>query len=356
MMDFLTKPIGSWFGAQGPVAGVNAPVDQNEGKPDSFLGQIGPGLGDLGRGLSQEGLSGLLDPAGMLDRQDAQRDLAKKFEVVGPEHVGPRLPNQVSQAEYENIAHTYSDIRMGRSDLKIDGSTSKDPAQYKADMMDDIGDIMQTAGGRTMVNQLANNTNGLDDKGKAIHRTTTLGPRLDASGNPNNSNAGESGDSSPGVGSPFADGRPGVGGDTTIDINPNMDVSVGGATWRSDVALYHEMVHSFHDTRGTTDASTVQANDGFTREMGKGNWGGAVHEFVNPNPGNAGDAAAGLNRYEHQAAGLGLYADSAISENAYRRERNQVALSGKGIGGDLLMPQRDQYIGYQGSYTPFFGL
>lgn len=103
----------------------------------------------------------------------------------------------------------------------------------------------------------------------------------------------------------------------------------GGGTFRSDVALYHELVHSYHDTRGTTDAPPVDAMDGMRRELRRGNFGGALDEILHPDPNIASDAAAGLNRYEHQAAGLGVHADNPISENAYRRERNGVALSGK---------------------------
>lgn len=354
MFDFLTPGILP-FGPQ-KIPGVNAPVDKNEGEPTSFLGQIGQGIGDFASGVANEGLAGLLDPAGMMDRADARRDLAKKFDVVPNDFMGPRLPNQVTEAEYNKIAHTYSDIRMGRSDLKIDASTSKDPEQYKADMMDDIGDIMQTESGRKLVGTLANNTNGVGPDGKPIHKSTTLHPHLDAKGNIDTTNAAESGDSSPGVGSPFADGRPGAGGDTTIAANPNMDVNGAGGTWRSDVALYHEMVHSLHDTKGTTDSSTVGAGDDVLREARKGSFSGMIHEAMHPNANTAADSAAGLNRYEHQAAGLGLYRDDPMTENAYRRERNAVALSGKGIGGDLLMDQRHGYTGAGAWYMPFYGM
>ena len=44
-----------------------------------------------------------------MDRSDARRDLASKFDVVGDNQQGPRLSNQVTQAEYDNIARTYSE-------------------------------------------------------------------------------------------------------------------------------------------------------------------------------------------------------------------------------------------------------
>ncbi|MCA9675743.1 MAG: hypothetical protein H6709_21250 [Kofleriaceae bacterium] len=348
------NPLGTSAAPQ-PTVPTPQPTPKGTAPDGGGGGSGGSWLDSLGRGL-ETAIDVITDPVGAIDRVGARADLDSKFTVVPDDYAGPRTPNMVTADEYDHVVRTYSNIRLGRTDLKIDGSTAKDPAQYQADMMDDIGDIMQTSSGRTLIDRLSDNTNGVDASGNPIHHSTTLRPRLDASGNPDNSNAGESGNSSPGIGAPFADGTHGVGGDTSIAMNPNMDVSAGGGTWRSDVALYHEMVHAMHDTAGTTDVSTVAADDGVTRELNHGNLWGAVGEMVNPDPGNASDAAFGLNRYEHQAAGLGLYADDPITENAYRAERNGVAFSGQGLPGDLTMPQRDRYVGYTGTYTPFFGL
>lgn len=54
------------------------------------------------------GIGGLLDPSGMLDRQQAQRDLAGRFQVLPDDFVGPRRDNQVSQEEYQRIARARS--------------------------------------------------------------------------------------------------------------------------------------------------------------------------------------------------------------------------------------------------------
>ena len=295
-----------------------------------FLEQAGQTLGDLGRGVAQEGvLSLMFDRRGMMDRQQAQRELAGKFDVVPDDHTGPRLPNQVTETEFQDrIARTYSDIRLGRADLKIDGSSSKDPEQFQEDMMDDVGDIMQTKSGRAMVNELAYNTNGVDERGRPIHRTTTLTPNLDRFGNPDTSNAFENGDSSPGNGSPFPNGRPGVGSDATVRIMPNVP-SISGM--RSDVVLFHELAHAYHDTKGTTDMSKVEASDGI--------------------PGDASFRhrdGSRLARYEHQAVGLGIHSKDPFTENRYRGERNDVAASGKGMSDDATMPQRDRYANYRG--------
>jgi hypothetical protein len=298
---------------------------------DDGIGMPSPEVGGSGgRGL--DAVEAYLDPVGAADRANARTELAGKFVVIEDGFAGTRLPNMVTAEEYDQLARTYSDVRLGRSDLKIDASTSKDPDQYRADMMDDIGDIMQTESGRAMVAQLASNTHGVDADGNAIHHTTTLHPLLDGAGDANAGGAIEIGDAQQGVGSPYADGTRGDG-DDLVDIyaNPNLDVVSAGATFRSDVALYHEMVHALHDTTGTTDFSAVDAGDGV-------------------DPGVTADIAAHVNRQEHLGAGLGIHAHDRFSENRYRAERNAVARSGKGLAGDRTMPQRDEYAAYQGTY------
>ena len=320
-----------------------------------MLGQIGQGISDFTSGFANEGLAGLLDVSGMMDRSDARRDLAKKFDVVG-NSADAVLPNQVTAAEYADIARTYSNIRLGRTDLQLDGSATSDPDQFNADMMDDIGDIMQTRSGRELVGKLSNNTNR-DEDGNLVHRTTTLSPNLNDHGAPDNSNAHADIDHEPGVGAPFADGQPGIGADAGVRMNPNMDVRGKKVRYRSDVGLFHELVHTLHGTQGTNDMSQVQATDGVAGALRRGDWVGAVGELMNPENMRI-DARPdrGLTRHEHQAAGLGLYANDPLTENVYRRERNQVALSGKGMGGDLLMQQRQRYSKSDAWYTPFFGL
>ena len=184
--------------------------------PLGFLGGIGQTIGDLGRGLSQEGLSGLFDPSGMLDRQGAQRELASQFDVRDPSELvsGPGGPatyagNQVSPEEFQRIARTYSDIRMGRSDLQLGtaGMSDDEAAQFRGETMGDIGNLLQTDSGRELVNSLAYQP---DD------HVTTLNLRRDATGARDNSNA-EGGASPTSVPGSWADG---VGTDAAVDYVP----------------------------------------------------------------------------------------------------------------------------------------
>ncbi|MCB9559182.1 MAG: hypothetical protein H6709_23955 [Kofleriaceae bacterium] len=84
-----------------PVA--NTPTGPGRGAPsiagteDGVLGHAGQLLADLGRGLGQEGWLGLLDPVGLLDRQQAQRELRGNFEIIDPAHPpapGTAAPNR----------------------------------------------------------------------------------------------------------------------------------------------------------------------------------------------------------------------------------------------------------------------
>lgn len=176
MSSFMqgVKPTSNPFG-QGPpspaMPGVNAPVE-----PESLLAHVGQGVVNLAGGVANEGMAGVLDPVGAVDRQRAAKELQRKFQVVGDDHQGERLPNQVSAAEYEQIVKTYSDIRLGRGDLLIDDKSAEDPGAYRANVMDDIGDIMQTASGRSLIGQLSNNARS-DASGAEIRHKTTLHPK-----------------------------------------------------------------------------------------------------------------------------------------------------------------------------------
>jgi hypothetical protein len=284
---------------------------------------------------------------GMRDRQRAHAELQRKFDIVDDDHEGERLPNQVTRAEYDNVVRTFSDIRLGRSDLRVDAMDHNDPTQFKADAMDDIGDIMQTASGRALISQLSNNKRA-DATGEVASRVTTITPSFfrkpngDFTNIPHTGNAyeasldaaGKDVASQPGAGARLPDGSAGVGSHTAVRINPNQDVAqFNPATndtnyFRSDVAMFHELTHALHDTRGATDTSTVEASDAAGPSAA----------------GIAADAQFGVSRYEHQAVGLGRHADNPISENVYRRERRLLGNTQQALPGDTLMKDREHYL------------
>jgi hypothetical protein len=277
-------------------------------------------------------------------REAAEKELAARFTIVDAKKKGPRAPNEITAAEFHKLAATYSDIQAGRGDLTIDPSKSKDPDQYRADMMNDIADIMQTKSGRELIEDLSN-AQVKDEHGKLVHRHTTLQPGLDLAGNVDPTRAQENAtDNKFGKGHRNLDGSAGVGIDTTIDINPNMDVvaldenNKVTSRMRSDVVLYHEMVHAYTDTHGITANGDVKANE--TKYSGLPF---PLNMINDPNVEHDVNTAYGVRREEYQAAGLGEFSNDRMTENAYRRERNQLAGTGKGLPGDLLMEQRERY-------------
>lgn len=315
------------FGASFASPDSSAPTADRVQEPDSFnlMSMFGMGhlVGDLGRGLAQEGLAGIGDLVGMLDRQSAQRELAEKFEILSDEELAKRTGaagNVVSQKEFQDIARTYSDIRLDRTDIDIDSSTISDPekaAAFEKDTMGDIGNLLQTPSGRRLIGQLAHQ---YDD-----HKTT-IQLNTDAAGNADTSNAEAGGD-------PRRSGSDHdyVGKDALVKYVPGDDGGIQQPAhpqaWmpmRSDITLFHELVHGLHATEGNIAQGNLQAKEGAKKID--------VDEM----------------RMEYQAVGLGLFHEEELTENAYRAER---AAIGAGIGArttggvaDQDVVQRDQYL------------
>jgi hypothetical protein len=323
----------------------------------------------------QEGiLNTITDLSGAVDRQRAQAELANRFTVHNDATPIPEgaAGNVVSQEEFQRIARTYSDIRLGRGDLTIDTSSiHSDSAassygmtedQYRERAMNDIASLMQTRSGRSEVMQLSNNPL-VDDAGNTrhsllgfelpqmpldldgvigsdpVHHHTTIQPLLNADGTADNTNGyarATGGDAK----NRNADGSRGAGSDSVMSYNPGATIAPANRDpsqdpwlpWRSDVLLAHELRHSLDHTQGTFDSSIVQASDGV-----------------------AYDADGHLKRGEHAASGLGIYADPAvnpISENRYRAERREIAAGGVGVrDGDAAMVDRTTYY-YHGLPSP----
>ncbi len=167
----MFRPVNPHAGSEGAPRGM-----QSDGSP---VGDIMQHVFDFERGFAQEGICGLLDMGGMLDRQAAQRELASRFNIFGDDAIGTREQNQVSEQEFQRIAHTYSDIRLGRGDLHLGAQPSNmsddNYATFRTGAMNDIADILQTESGRTLIGSLHHPPL---QKGKDSHRVTTISPNL----------------------------------------------------------------------------------------------------------------------------------------------------------------------------------
>jgi hypothetical protein len=228
----------------------------------------------------------------MIEQAAARTMLADKLEVVPDEQAGLRLPNQVSPEEFERMSHMYADIMGDRSDLHIgrtmdDGSQrapatrldEKEYQKFRSGALGDIATMMQTESGRELLERLAYT----GDK----HHVTTIDPASDKR-------------------------RPHEAGDkqtSEVYYAPGESWEKEGLDLRSDVNLYHELAHAYHDVLDD------QAH-------------GAVH------PVHRYDENHHVQRFEYQAVGLDGEGDPILNENNYRSERRDL--------GETVSP-RDRY-------------
>lgn len=287
-----------------PAVEAQAPEREVELDPSMAIQQAGGGgnswLADLlGFGVSPEAAvnaagPALEDPAVEADRAAmtaAREALAGKFEVLGNGAVGQGASNQVSPEEFEQMARMYADISQGKTLLQLDteGLSENDAEAFKAGAMGDISTLMQTQSGRELIEKLAYDNKSTDGTAH-VTKLSRLG-------------ADESGERAKcktpldQVGKDFTP----TGADSQVWWHPGQTVSVDGHDdpFRSDVILYHELVHALHQGRGTTASGEV-------------------------NPVVVSDS--GISASEYQASGLGHDhvhdpMEDLFNENLYRRER-----------------------------------
>ncbi len=315
--DAQLKSAGGWLGdLVGAPESASAPHaasdDAHTAHPKEATGwsAMFQGIGDLGRGVQQEGLSALLDPSGIIDRQDAQRDLASRFDVGG---LGAGVgegdqQNDVTSEEFQEIAKLYSDIRRGKTSLKVDGGgmdgdwnekglDAKESKQFQERTMEDIGDLLQTTSGRGLVGELAKNK-----------ETTTIAKSMNAAGRADTDNASA-------IPFSYDDGSK----EAYVKYVAGEGHRPGDGDHRSDVTLFHELTHAYTMLNGTVAPIEATVQDA-----------GTDH---------------GVELMEYQAAGLGAYAGNQYSENAYRRDRASLTTGNRTLGGkDIDLPQRDTYL------------
>jgi hypothetical protein len=303
MFGFLNDALDTAGGAVrellAPPTTRTEPTYANEPPPER--NRLAEAIG----GAMDEGLDALLeDPVGVMDRQDAKADLAPYFAITPEDFVGPRNHNQVTPEEYDEVAKTYSDIRLGRGDLKVHSESladSDERAVYNERAMTDIGMIMTTSSGREQIMALNDNP---DD-----YQTTIL-PRFTSK-------------TSRRMDDVSTDAKQ-EGYDPPSSLVYYKPADEGGEGRRTDRVLVHELQHAYHDMNGTTATGVFD--------------GGPDHF----------DSGGDRQGYRHaenkerQAVGLTNTDpdhptdDSGCPENTYAAERNQL--------GDHFVP-REHYNG-----------
>jgi hypothetical protein len=221
------------------------------------------------------------------------------FEIVesGSERTAE---NQVTEEEFDAIVDLYDAVRQERTRLQHTDRA----ADYLETIMADVARILQTEGGRALIGTLARhdqwtilhvgfvrNADGEEDPALGLDVTNAMADYIDRVG--------------------YVTYAPGE----WVHI-PGVDEELDPwAVWRSDVALYHELVHVLDYFEGIGD------------------------------PRFATEAGVEFSAMEYQAIGIGPWQGAPISENAYRAARREIGKLGTGAAtGDADMPDRPRYI------------
>lgn len=236
-----------WLGVSAPTTQVPDPEQDAQALyGNAFVG----GLFDQGEDDGGAAFRELVEEASanVAARVELQKKLTTEAGVDGKAQVSPE--------EFEETVELYSDIRRGKTNLQIDttGMTAAQAAAFTNGTMDDMATLMQTKSGREMIESIARNDDG---------RKVVLGQAEDP-------NAPKT--------SPLWQGRRHAdldvqeqweldgalrGGnelDSRVVYQPDHTVNTADGDIRSDVVLYHELVHAYHFNNGTT------AQDKYGRE------------------------------------------------------------------------------------------
>lgn len=299
------------------------------------------GVADRWHGLQQEGVrQSLRDTTGVLDRQAAQRELAGQF-VVGPHGHDATMPgNHVTAAEFRHVAEMYSDVRLGRGGLQFADSAEGRDTRYRGDTMRELGRILQTETGRDLVGDLQHQRDNLTVTYLAGHASAPDTRRMVSAERRPDGSRGTGSDASITNGHLFERHLPGSEADRDL---PGL---------RSDVALYHELVHAGHAVHGDTRGWDLNRAD-FARVDGSARQAAGDPTDYSVVSREVEGLPPGRGAEELSASGLGSrglghdYFDPRFNENRYRRERNRIGQDGRGAvtgsQSDRDLPQRRRY-------------
>ncbi|MCB9688388.1 MAG: hypothetical protein H6735_25335 [Alphaproteobacteria bacterium] len=242
------------------------------------------------------------DARDRLDLEAARIELADKFHVIGDGEAHDGAHNTVDEQQFEELAQLYSDIRLGKTDLKFDtsGMDPETAAKFKGGTMQDLASMLQTESGRELVQKLAHNEKG--------HTTTIGGAEA-----PNKAKCTRA------VSEDFEEealldrhDSDGTGNDAIVKYVPGQGfVQKGPANdpyeleQRSDIILYHELTHALHRTDGESAVGQVSGY-------------GGKHPAVST-------CDDEIEIEEYDTSGLGHDGrDDYFSENTYRAERAEM--------------------------------
>lgn len=279
------------------------------------------------------------DSTKALHKGEASADVLLKDKL----NVGGEGAGAISTKDYEKLKENFGKIMAGQGYLQIDTSALKDPekaAEYKKKMFDDLARIAQTPSGRDLINTMVTQDQVKDEDARKM---TTLKPNVGPDGKLLGNGEAEAVDGKGNAHDSVISFNPGEGMKPEDAMNDDWKRKFGNRLpddkWmpiRSDVLLYHELVHAKHQTFGDDREAKIMPGDIGPGQKGYMDADGTVHES------------------EFQAVGLGEHGSGkgrdTTTENIYRRERRELAKAHPelALGDDANMPDRDTYSAHPG--------
>ena len=255
------------------------------------------------------------------DRAKDKKTLKSNFQI-NDDKSNHTKGNDIDNQTFKEIAELYSDIREGKTSLKIglgmDSSTMKEQMTFQKDVLQDISKILQTESGRKLITDLARgnkpvNIGSSGSKAKA-HQMS----------HPDTQDISDIFHGKPKTYKNASDGT-GTGSDVKYVPNDYTGtLTINGQLTTTDTVLFHELTHAGHAAAGKIQTGKLTESDTGLK---------------------AGHPDIGVNKEEYATVGLGDFADFAqfpITENAYREEQKSIV--GSSLG-DLLYGKRKTYVG-----------
>jgi len=251
-----------------------------------------------------------------LEARAKDKEALKKGFNINDDKSKHKKGNDVDQGTFDKIAALYSDIREGKTKIKImygmDSVSIKEQLSFQQDVLKDIAKIIQTQAGRKLINYLVSGKHNINIGSSGQKTSAHQSPHPDPKGvldfgPPTYANTSN---------------KVGTGSDVKYVPNDHSGSLIIDKQYTStDTVLFHELTHALHADYGVTQQGHLTESD---PGLSKG------HKDI------------GVKKEEYATVGLGAYSGLGITENAYRKEQGDIM---GGAMGKLLYGHRKTYNG-----------
>ena len=250
--------------------------------------------------------------------QELEQEMTNAFVIIDPAAV-PTQPNELTPNEFAQVASLLFRIFAGLSKLRISPQVvdiDSPPGiedSLKIETMKDVIKLAQTETGRDLLGTIAYAADDIQPVGIEPYDLVvdpTAKPKIK---------------DKPGAQSAIVSYTPGEyktsKASNSAGNMAQMRETAQHNPWvtpeRSDISLYHELVHAFHIQSGKAKSQTQFVGSDASNIL-------PVDEIDAPRTitdGFGNKTLTGVSEEEYYTVGLGKYADKRFTENRYRRER-----------------------------------